>query len=193
MLSYLTDVCAASRRTDDSFHTTATSHPPSDTLSILQCLSICTFYSVLCVRAILKSSYWFLSLYPVLTVVCMCENPVHNHSSRTDTLASFTSQKSATIDCEVVNETKVSMRPQSCRRIDHGLLLLLLSFCVTSIMECARQCAVFFFPRQERENKIKEHLIQIFQKICRYLVLAIHKKYKRKLFTCVQTNRHVHP
>lgn len=85
------------------------------------------------------------------------------------------------------------MRPQSCRRIDHGLLLLLLSFCVTGIMECARQCAVFFFPCQERENKIKEHLIQIFQKICRYLVLAIHKKYKCKLFTCVQTNRHVHP
>lgn len=87
------------------------------------------------------------------------------------------------------------MRPQSCRRIDHGLLLLLLllSFCVTGIMECARQCAVFFFPRQERGNKIKEHLIQIFQKICRYLVLAIHKKYKCKLFTCVQTNRHVHP
>jgi len=48
------------------------------------------------------------------------------------------------------------MCPQSCcGRIDHGLLL---SLCMTDIMECAHQCAVFTVRDKKKRTSYSEFL-----------------------------------
>lgn len=67
--------------------------------------------------------------YLMLTVVCKW-NWGRDCSSRGSS-ARFSNQQSATIDREVVNESRVSVcPPNSCWWIDRGLLL---SFCVTGL------------------------------------------------------------